>query len=289
MKTWLAVCPLVILACFVMVSGQTSEATWDSPEFGDIRELSGKSKVYVYCEDLKIRQVIVDELKKSPRLMIVGSVDEAEMVVNFTYRYVTTYSTGIISSTKTNIHSGDLIVSIAGHTDQNHRVHQRIVWSTQNERKTTFGKNPAQKGAQKFVEALRRVPDTVRQREPTPVIQPEANTTTASHVPSEDLLGTWNIVVTNERGVSIKEFEMTLSRAGTKLAAVLSSTDGTARVDQITNDGRTFSLVASEQNGSNSLTIALTGVVIGKTMKGAITMNNGEQVIPVVFTGSRAN
>jgi hypothetical protein len=289
MKTRLAACPLVILACFVMVSGQTSEATWDSPEFGDITELSGKSKVYVYCEDLKIRQVIVDELQKSPRLKIVGSVDESEMVVNFTYKYVTTYTTGIFSSTKTDIHSGDLIVSIAGHTDQNHRVHQRIVWSTQNERKTTFGKNPAQKGAQKFVEALKKLPDSAKPRESSSIIQSPESTNTAPTVPSDDLLGIWNIVVTNERGVSIKEFQMTLSRTGTKLTAVLSSTDGTTRVDQITNDGRTFSLVASEQNGSNSLTVALTGVVTGKTMKGAITMNNGEQVIPVVFTGSRAN
>ncbi len=37
-------------------SGTRYEATWDSPEFGDISELRGKSKVYVYCEDFKIRK-----------------------------------------------------------------------------------------------------------------------------------------------------------------------------------------------------------------------------------------
>ncbi len=266
-------------------SGAAYEATWDSPEFGDISELRGKSKVYVYCEDFKIRQVIVDELKKYPRLQIVSSTDEAEFLVNFTYKYLTTYSTGIISSVKTNIHSGEFIVSIAGRVDKDNKVHQRIVWSSQNERKTTFGKNPAQKGAQKFIEAFKKVPDDIETKGTTSkrVIEP-----TNDPLAADALVGTWKIVASNDQG-PVKEFTFTVARQGARLVGEMKSNDGTATIEQIVSDGRSFSILVSEKNGKDTLTATLTGNVILDTMKGSITLNDGTHIIPLAFIGTRAN
>ncbi len=232
----LALFILILCSATIVLSQQTPassrryEATWESPEFGDISELRGRTKAYVYCEDFKIRQVIVDELRKYPALEIVSNTDEAEFLINFTYRYVTTYSGGIIGGVKTNIHSGDLIVSVAGRVDENNRVHQRIVWSSQNERKTTLGKNPAQKGAQKFLEAYKRVQESGPANQG--VSRTRQQVATASSEASNALVGSWRVVATDGQGQPIKEFTFSISQNASQLIGQLTSKDGTPKLSK---------------------------------------------------------
>lgn len=50
------------------------------PEYGDISDLKGMTKVYVTADSTESRKWILDELKKST-LMIVPSEDEAEFII----------------------------------------------------------------------------------------------------------------------------------------------------------------------------------------------------------------
>lgn len=134
------------------------EPTWESPEFGDISEIKDMTKVYVYSEDLDARRMIIDELKADPRLQVVGSADDAEFIINYTYSGVTTATTGYgITSVKDTVNKGELLVTIRGRFDDERRlVHQRIVWSTKKTRSSTLTKNPARKSAEAFIKDLKK-------------------------------------------------------------------------------------------------------------------------------------
>ena len=126
------------------------EATWDSPEFGDISEIKDLTKVYVYSGDIKARQMILDELREYPRLLVVGSVEDADFIINYAYQYTRTGS-GYGRREKT-VNQGDLMVSVAGRVDEERGlIHQRIVWSTQKSRSTTLTKDPARKTTEAFI------------------------------------------------------------------------------------------------------------------------------------------
>lgn len=132
---------LLILA--LAVSGLAQK----SPEFGDISEIAGMTKVYVISEDLEARARIVTELKKrEPLFEIVSDTSQAEFAISYGWSGVTTR--GPIGMVRTNAYKGDLIVSTRGKADESNN---RIVWRTQVSRKTTLSKNPADKAVERFV------------------------------------------------------------------------------------------------------------------------------------------
>ncbi len=150
--------PLILLAT-LLLAGAAAVAQEPAMEFGDVSELAKLSKVYVYCEDLKIRQKLVNELKKEPALEVVGRVEDAEFMVSYTYRY-TTFSrdNGIFGTRhRTSLYDGDLLVTVAGTVEPDQRVHQRLVWSISKDRQKGLGKNPYEKGVRAFLDDYRRV------------------------------------------------------------------------------------------------------------------------------------
>jgi len=112
------------------------------PEFGDISEIAHMTKVYVYSDDLKSRQRLVDKLKKE--FQVVGDIKDAEFAVYYTWSGLTTRN---ILGTRTHAYKGDLMVYTYGKTDGANR----IVWSTQASRKTTLSKNPVDKTVERFI------------------------------------------------------------------------------------------------------------------------------------------
>lgn len=146
---------VVMLGLSAAAFGQAEPA----PEFGEVAELAAMNKVYVYCEDLKIRQKMVDELRKEPSLEIVGRIDDAEFMVSYTYRWVTwSRNRGIFgTSNKTTKFDGDVVVTVAGTVNDKNQVAQRIVWSVSKDRQGKLGKNPYEKGVRAFLEDYRRV------------------------------------------------------------------------------------------------------------------------------------
>jgi hypothetical protein len=113
-----------------------------APEFGDISEIANMKKVYVYSDDLKARQRLVDKLKKE--FQVVGDIKDAEFTVYYSWTGLTTRS---ILGTRTNAYKGDLMVYTYGTTEGVNR----IVWSTQTSRKTTLSKNPLDKTVERFI------------------------------------------------------------------------------------------------------------------------------------------
>lgn len=135
---------LILLLCS-SVYCQPSTAQ-DAPEFGEISEIAGKNKVYVYSDDLKVRQRLVDKLKKASLFEIVGDTSEAEFAIYYSWSGLTTWSA--IGGARTNAYKGDLMVYTRSKSGENSN---RIIWSTQASRKTTMSQNPADKAIERFI------------------------------------------------------------------------------------------------------------------------------------------
>ncbi len=67
----------------------------------------------------------------------------------------------------------------------------------------------------------------------------------------------------------------------------MTSTDGTAQIEQILSDGSSFAILVSEKAGSKALTATMTGNLVNDTMKGSTSLNDGTQVIVLTFVGTR--
>ena len=135
------------------------EATAEAPEVGDISDIKEMTMVYVFSEDAKARQMMLDELKTYPRLRVVGSVDEAEFVMHYSFRRVTTTASsgaGAVS-TKTTADNRALVVTTTGRLDEERLLaHQRTVWSTKEGRSNTMTPNPARMFVKAFIKDFKR-------------------------------------------------------------------------------------------------------------------------------------
>lgn len=135
------------------------EATSESPEVGDISDIKEMTLVYVFSEDPKARQMMLDELKAYPRLSVVSSLDEAEFVMHYTFRRVTsTASSGAgVASTKTTADNRALVVTTTGRLDEERLLaHQRTVWSAKEGRSNTMAPNPARMFVKAFIKDFKR-------------------------------------------------------------------------------------------------------------------------------------
>lgn len=135
------------------------EATSESPEVGSISDIKGMTMVYVYSEDPKARQMVVDELKAYPRLQVVSSMDEAEFVMHYTFRRVTATATSGSGATsaKTTMDNRALVVTTTGRLDEERRLaHQRTVWSAGEGRSTKTLANPARLFVKAFIRDFKK-------------------------------------------------------------------------------------------------------------------------------------
>jgi hypothetical protein len=154
-----------ILFIVIFLAAPFLSVAQDPPlEFGEISEIANMTQVYVHCEDLKIRQKIVDELKKEPMLEIVGRVQDAEFMVSYTFRWTSlTTDRGVFGTrTKTSNYGGDLAVIIRGTAGKDDKTAQRIVWSVSKDRGGKLGKHPYDKGARAFLDDYRRARANVK-------------------------------------------------------------------------------------------------------------------------------
>ena len=69
----------LLLAAFI----SSSSAQEKLPEYGDITDIKGMSKVYVSAPSTGQRKMILGELKKAPTLTVVKSPDEAEFFLDY--------------------------------------------------------------------------------------------------------------------------------------------------------------------------------------------------------------
>lgn len=67
---------LLILALAAIVSAQET-----LPDYGEITDLKGMSRVYVATDSTDSRKWILDELKKHPALKVEGSAEDADFIL----------------------------------------------------------------------------------------------------------------------------------------------------------------------------------------------------------------
>jgi hypothetical protein len=133
--------------------------TSDSPEVGDISDIKEMTAVYVHAEDARARRLLVDELKAYPRLRVVGTVEEAEFLVQYTYRLVTSAATSGsgVTTAKATVDSRTLVVTTTGRLDDERGVvHQRTVWSMREGARATSGMHPARLLVRAFIKDLKK-------------------------------------------------------------------------------------------------------------------------------------
>lgn len=140
-----------------------------APEFGEIAELKNAKKVYVYADDLEMRKLILEELKKSSQLNVVGKIEEADFFIFYGTSFYATGSTSfggifgniIVSSNTTNTKEvADYYVIKKGDKIAEGKWRPRIIWGKQNKvvmRSNAFVKTkvPAKEETKKFLKELK--------------------------------------------------------------------------------------------------------------------------------------
>jgi len=71
---------LVLVHCGNIRAQQSSNQD-KLPEYGDISDLKGMTKVYVSTETTQVRRYVLDELKKDKALVVVPSVEDADFIL----------------------------------------------------------------------------------------------------------------------------------------------------------------------------------------------------------------
>jgi hypothetical protein len=142
-----------------------------APEFGEVAELKNSKKVYIYADDLEMRKLILEELKKGSQLEVVGKIEEADFFIFYGTSFYSTGSTSfggifgniIISSTATNTKEfADYYVIKKGDKIAEGKWRPRIIWGKQNKivtRSNAFVKTkvPAKEETKKFLKELRDI------------------------------------------------------------------------------------------------------------------------------------
>lgn len=133
--------------------------TSESPEAGHISDIKEMTAVYVHAEDPRARQLLMDELKTYPRLRVVGTVEEADFLVQYTYRVITSTATSGsgVTTAKATVDSRMLVVTTTGRLDHERRVvHQRTVWSMREDPRAAPGVHPAQLFVRVFIKDFKK-------------------------------------------------------------------------------------------------------------------------------------
>lgn len=102
----------------------------------------------------------------------------------------------------------------------------------------------------------------------------------------DDLLGTWKIFISGNNGQTI-EFNLTIVQIGNEYHGTVRSPMGNSDNLQITKNGSSFTLYATEQEKKRTLSIKLEGTVDSEYMKGNITLSDGKQGGTLLFAGTR--
>ena len=133
--------------------------TAESPEVGDISDIKEMTAVYVHAGNARARQLLVDELKAYPRLRVVGTVEEAEFLMQYTFRLVTSTATSGagVTSSKTTVDGRALVVTTTGRLDDERGVvHQRTVWSMREGPRAAPGVHPARLLVRTFIKDFKK-------------------------------------------------------------------------------------------------------------------------------------
>lgn len=136
-------------------STANSKVSDSIPEQGNLSDLIGKTKVYVFSPDLKSRDKIIKVLEKNKSFDVVDKVEDSEFVIKFESWEETVGATGnVIGNTATvtqnRVRIGVLTVLMP--SAESNRV--RLVYSNkQTQRSWLFG-HPAEKTTKKFLKAL---------------------------------------------------------------------------------------------------------------------------------------
>lgn len=78
MKSRIILCALIVICSpAYMILAQDKPL----PEYGDISDLKGMTKVYVSTETTQVRKYVLDELKKDRALTVVPSVEQADFIL----------------------------------------------------------------------------------------------------------------------------------------------------------------------------------------------------------------
>ena len=140
-----------------------------APEFGEIAELKGAKKVYVYADDLEMRTLILEELEKNSQLETVGKIEEADFFIFYGTSFYTTGSTSfggifgniaVSSSAANTTETADYYVIKKGDKIAEGKWRLRIIWGRQNKvvtRPNAFVKTkvPAKEETKKFLKELK--------------------------------------------------------------------------------------------------------------------------------------
>ena len=136
-------------------------STWDSPEYGELKEIVKMHKVYVIIDNQEARKLILAELAKDPTLIVVGKKEDCEFGITMRWDTETTGASVYFSTVSRNTMTvAEYLVLLRGPIDEQGLRHQRIVWSTTKRQAwssgITFNRAPAVNATREFLKVLKK-------------------------------------------------------------------------------------------------------------------------------------
>lgn len=130
--------------------------TMESPENGEIGELSEAKKVYFYTDDARSREILVRDLKKYPLFESVDAVEKADFVIVFKI-VGWEYNTVFFGTMNNKAITGDFYAVKLGNKDREGRTRVRILYSTRKTKNVPADAHPAKSTLQKFFKDLNKL------------------------------------------------------------------------------------------------------------------------------------
>lgn len=131
----------VVGTVFITPIRSYSQNINSAPEFGELKELSSAKRLYVYADDLDVRNLILIEIRKSSKFEIVGKIEDADFFIFYGtsfYRNGSTSFGGIfghimISATVEDVReAADYYVLRRGDRIAENVWRPRIIWGKKN-------------------------------------------------------------------------------------------------------------------------------------------------------------
>jgi hypothetical protein len=141
-------------------SKEFAEAVDSVPEQGSLADLINATKVYVFANDLKARDIIIKELKKKKFFEVVDKLEDSDFVIKYeswkdTVNVVTGGygNVGTVRENKETI--GSFTVMMPSLNPKSNRL--RLVYSTRKTEYYIWEKNPAESTTKQFLKDFEKI------------------------------------------------------------------------------------------------------------------------------------
>jgi hypothetical protein len=137
---------------------ENSKISDSIPEQGNLSDIVGKKKVYIYSEDLKSRDIIIKELNKSKLFEVVDKLEDSDFAIKFEVWIESVGAVANRNGNTTTVSNSQVrkgVLTILMPSENSNRV--RFIYSAKKTQTFVFNDHPAESTTKQFIKDLSKL------------------------------------------------------------------------------------------------------------------------------------